>query len=83
MASKTGQLLKDSALGFLGGIIQAKQDGEQLPKALDTIAGLAIAGQDQALILAENEVKNRFNQNIPWILVVVLVIIISIILMRQ
>lgn len=70
------ELLKDSALNFLGGIVQAKQNGEKLPKALDTIAGLAISGQGAALTLAENEIKKQSMEKMSWLIVGILTIVI-------
>lgn len=65
--------------GILGDLAQAKKDGEVLPKALDTVAGLVIktekAAVDAAQKSAEKEIGATALKNSPYILGAVAVIL--------
>ncbi len=81
--SKIGELLKQSGVNFLGGIIQAKQDGEPLPKSLDVIASLALQGKQEAITLAENEVKKQVEIKLGWAIALILFIVIVYLVLNQ
>lgn len=72
----TKDILKNSALNFLTGIVQAKETGQKLPPVLDKVASLAIKGKATGQTLAVEAAKEETRKQFPWIIVIVLVLVI-------
>ena len=78
-----GSALGNAAFNFLTDIVDAKRNGEELPKALDKIATLAIKGQSKAIDLAKVTAKEKAKEFIPWYIVGGLVLLVIILLIYK
>lgn len=78
-----GSALGNAAYNFLSDIVTAKKNGEELPKALDKIATLAIKGQAKAVDMAKEAAKEKAKEFIPWYIVAGLVLLIILILIYK
>ena len=76
MASILGDIFAKQGAVLIDQVVTAKNEGQKLPKSLDLIATLAVRGQKQAVILAENKVKEETVKNMSWIIVAVLSVIV-------
>lgn len=76
-------MLGDAAIGFLSNLINAKKQGEQLPKALDKVASIAIQGESKAIQIAKQEAKEQTMKQISWIIVGVLTIVVIVLLVKR
>ena len=76
-------MVGDAALGFLASLIQAKQNGEKLPKSLDAVASVAIQGETKAIEIAKKEVKEQTIKQMSWIIVGVLTVVVIVLLIKR
>lgn len=81
--SAIGDILKQAGNNALIGVMNAKKSGEPLPKALDKIAGIAIAAENEGINIAKETAKNKLNEFLPWILLTMVVIILIILLISK
>lgn len=78
-----GQMAASAALGFLGNLINAKQQGQELPPVLDKVATIAISGQDKAIEIAQKEAKEHAINQMAWIIAGVLAVVLIIVLLKK
>jgi hypothetical protein len=71
-----GNEIKNLGAKFLGSVISAKQQGQNLPSSLDAIASTALAGKKEAVSMAENEVRSRVVKYVGYAIAVILLIVI-------
>lgn len=76
-------MLGDAAMSFLSNLINAKKQGEQLPKALDKVASIAIQGESKAIQIAKQEAKEQTMKQMSWIIVGVLTIVVIVLLVKR
>ena len=81
--TNVGQLAGDAALGFLGSIIAAKKEGQELPKALDAVATIAIQGENKAIEIVKEEAKEQTMKRLSWIIVAILTTIIIVMVVKN
>lgn len=58
------QFLGDALGSFVGNVIQAKKEGQQLPKALDIVAGLGIKTEQAALQAGRSKAESEIGKNV-------------------
>ncbi len=58
------QIFGDALGDLLGNIIQAKKEGQELPKALDVVAGLGIKTEQAAYNAAQGKAANTIGTNV-------------------
>jgi uncharacterized SAM-dependent methyltransferase len=83
MGSTLGNIAQNAGLQFLTGIIEAKEAGQPLPKAVDKIATLAIQGKSTAVDMAKATIAEKAKENIPWFIVAGLALIVIVMLIRK
>lgn len=78
-----GSMLGQAGLNFLGNLINAKQQGVKLPKVFDTVATVAMQGENKAMQIAKQEAKKQAITKGAWVLVAVLLVIIGILIYKK
>lgn len=65
-------ILTDAGMTFLSNLVNAKKQGQELPKALDAVASIAVDGQQAAIEIAKKEAREQTMKQISWIIAGVL-----------
>lgn len=72
-------ILGDALGGIVGDLIQAKKDGQQLPKALETVADLGIKTEQAAIDAATKKAQTSIGKNVlqfsPTIIGVIIAVV--------
>jgi hypothetical protein len=82
MSTVTG-LAGSAALGFISGLVEAKESGQDLPPVFDTIANLAITGKNSAQDIAIATAKEESRKQLPWILFGIVVLILVVVWFKK
>lgn len=76
-------ILTDAGMTFLSNLVNAKKQGQELPKALDAVASIAVDGQQAAIEIAKKEAREQTMKQISWIIAGVLAIVVVYLLITR
>lgn len=76
-------LLSTAGLTFLSNLINAKKEGQELPKALDAVATIAVNGENAAVEIAKKEAREQTMKQMAWIIAGILAVIVVVLLIKR